>query len=57
MAKYVEVIKWNWNGESGVEENTVTFFDTLEAALIEYNYDKRNLSSTDAEVFICEILR
>lgn len=57
MARYIEVIKWNWKGEKDVDANTVTFFDTLEEALHEYNSDKADLKLTDAEVFICEIMR
>ena len=56
MAKYMEVIKWNWKDETYMEPNTITFFDTLEDALHEYNTDKKDLKRTDAEVFICEIL-
>ena len=56
MAKYVEIIKWNWQGEKDVEDNSVYFFDNFEDALREYHSDIADLRHTDAEVYICEFL-
>lgn len=57
MAKYVEIIKWNWHGEKDVENESVYFFDTYDEALREYASDIADLRHTDSEVYICEILK